>query len=416
MPPIASPPLPGTAVTSDDARYWRDVHSSADTSENSNTNGSSSNNANANIDGDVTESLRKISLGGDSRYGEDVADRNLTEHFPKPPTGPVISHAENTAGRYAVADTAPLFLEDSSDEEVSGEHGQKRNPASLRRKKGHRGLRNFSNPRNDYSVQEPTRTPGYFGMMNGVDGYDMDRASQSYLIDDTPKQSLDGVVDLRDTEDIAYHSRYAPAVTHETIHPEVHHIREEQIFREVHTHDVFHRVLPIIDVEVLPARHFVPTEDGELREMPEVEIPGRSNDDQARNWLVAEVVSRITRDDEAPVGPRQFTAREFHGVEGDERRYVTGEGFEGMETTWVHPPTVETGARESGQTEPLYMRSPVPDGHVHGGLEAVQEEEEEISPQKSLKDLAGGVHDCPFEECAKFENKGAGDAQGKLVA
>jgi hypothetical protein len=48
------------------------------------------------------------------------------------------------------------------------------------------------------------------------------------------------------------------AVVHETVFPEIHHIRHEDITREIHNHHVYNRTLPIVDVQVLPARHFVP--------------------------------------------------------------------------------------------------------------------------------------------------------------
>ena len=51
------------------------------------------------------------------------------------------------------------------------------------------------------------------------------------------------------------------AVVHETIVPDVHHIRFEQTTREIHHHHVHNRILPIIDVQVLSARHFVPASE-----------------------------------------------------------------------------------------------------------------------------------------------------------
>lgn len=198
------------------------------------------------------------------------------------------------------------------------------------------------------------------------------------------------------------------AVTHQTVFPEVHHIREEQIFREIHTHDVFHRILPIVDVEVLPARHFVPIEEGGLTEIPEEDVPGRTSNSQARNWVVAELVSKRTSD-ETPMEPRQFSAREFPGTEGDERRYVTEDEFERTETTWVHPPTVETGAKDSGQTEPLYV---LPYRSIETQNEGHDVGEGNATTQKSLGGLTGGVRSCPFDECAEFEAQGRENGRG----
>ncbi|KAL0260856.1 hypothetical protein SLS55_004548 [Diplodia seriata] len=131
-----------------------------------------------------------------------------------------------------------------------------------------------------------------------------------------------------------------------------------------------------------------------MSEISEDQVPGRSTGNRARNWLVAETVSR-QRGDATAREPRKFTARKFSGTEGDELRYTTEEGFARTETTWVHPPTIETGARESGQTEPLYVRGQHED--------AISEATDEPRPPKSLKDLAGGIHDAPFDECVEFE-------------
>ncbi|KAL8997426.1 MAG: hypothetical protein Q9169_003289 [Polycauliona sp. 2 TL-2023] len=147
----------------------------------------------------------------------------------------------------------------------------------------------------------------------------------------------------------------APAVVHETVHDNVHHVREEEITKEVHNHDVFHRILPVIDVEVLPPRHFLPVEGGGLVEISGKEVPGRGN-----NWVVAETASKIPSDQAAPRSLRPFSARRFVGTEGDAMRYQMPEGHEKTEQTWVHPPELETGGRDSGQTWPMEFGSEKP--------------------------------------------------------
>lgn len=68
------------------------------------------------------------------------------------------------------------------------------------------------------------------------------------------------------------------AVVHEQVNEEVHEIRQPVITRHVHTHDVYHRELPVIETEVLPARHFKPSDDGKgLVEISEAEIPQRGS-------------------------------------------------------------------------------------------------------------------------------------------
>lgn len=166
------------------------------------------------------------------------------------------------------------------------------------------------------------------------------------------------------TQDTEVTERIAPAVTHETVTEKVHHVREESITREIHTHDVFHRMLPVIDVEVLPPRHFLPVEGGGLVEIGADEVPGRG-----KNWVIAETASTIPSDQPAPTGRRRFTARDFPGKEGDEVKFTADEGHEITHTTWVHPPELETGGRDTGQTWPMvFGKDSSSDGRVrtHG--------------------------------------------------
>lgn len=76
---------------------------------------------------------------------------------------------------------------------------------------------------------------------------------------------------------------------------------------------------------------------------------------RGNNWVIAETASKIPSDQAAPAGARQFTAREFRGREGDAVRYTAPEGHEVTEQTWVHPPELETGARDTGQSWPLEL-------------------------------------------------------------
>ena len=140
------------------------------------------------------------------------------------------------------------------------------------------------------------------------------------------------------------------AVVHETIRREVHEVRQEVITREIHNHEYYHRILPIVDVEVLPARHFLPVEGGGLVEIGADEVPGRG-----RQWVIAETASKIRSDQPVPQAINRFSAREFAGSEGESKHYITPEGYERTEKTWVHPPELETGGRETGQTWPLVL-------------------------------------------------------------
>ncbi|KAI9821651.1 MAG: hypothetical protein M1827_002232 [Pycnora praestabilis] len=160
----------------------------------------------------------------------------------------------------------------------------------------------------------------------------------------TEKPSLEGIVDLSNTVDTEVIERIAPAVIHEDVTKEIHHIREEVITREIHTHDIYHRIQPVIDVEVLPPRHFLPVEGGGLVEVSADEVPGRHG-----NWVIAETASKIPSDEPAPIKPMRFTAAEFD-ESWDKKTFVTPEGFERTEEVWVHPPELETGAWATGQT------------------------------------------------------------------
>ncbi|KAL8696150.1 MAG: hypothetical protein Q9224_002946 [Gallowayella concinna] len=150
------------------------------------------------------------------------------------------------------------------------------------------------------------------------------------------------------TYDTEVVEKVAPAVVHERVHEDVHHIREEHITKEIHNHDVYHRILPIIDVEVLPPRHFLPVEGGGLVEISSKEVPGRGN-----NWVIAETASKIPSDQPASRSSRPFSARKFNGNEGDAVSYNMAGGYERTEQTWVHPPELETGGRDTGQTWPM---------------------------------------------------------------
>ena len=136
------------------------------------------------------------------------------------------------------------------------------------------------------------------------------------------------------------------AVTHEYVTKKIHEIREERVFREIHHYDIYHRILPITDVEVLPARHYK-VEDGKLVEMRAEEVPPHRNS----NWVVAETVST----GKTTTQPRRFTAREFPGEEGDERTYITPQGHPRTDTTWIHPPQLEPGGQQTGQTTPYQI-------------------------------------------------------------
>lgn len=61
-------------------------------------------------------------------------------------------------------------------------------------------------------------------------------------------------------------------MTKEIVKPVVHEQVEEHITRHTHNYDVYHKILPVRDVEVLPARHWVPGPDGRLVQVDEKDV------------------------------------------------------------------------------------------------------------------------------------------------
>lgn len=156
--------------------------------------------------------------------------------------------------------------------------------------------------------------------------------------------------DFNDSEDVDVQTRYAPAVTHETVIPEVRHVEHEVITREIHNHDVYHRILPIKDVEILPAKHFV--RDPITGILTEIPAPPPAREGIHQKW---KIVSTESDSGWQPAAPRPFTARTFGKDEGMSMEYVGEDGVPRTETTWIHPPTIQDGGHNTGQTEALFI-------------------------------------------------------------
>jgi hypothetical protein len=108
--------------------------------------------------------------------------------------------------------------------------------------------------------------------------------------------------------------------------PARHEIRdEERITREIHTHDVFHRILPVIETEILPPKHYVPSQDGKgLVEIPEHMVPGRtSNGSPSRNWEI--VQTGMGKGDHGAIlhrkTPSNYSRRRFQSLTHSNYRY-----------------------------------------------------------------------------------------------
>ncbi|KAK3712817.1 hypothetical protein LTR37_008908 [Vermiconidia calcicola] len=93
------------------------------------------------------------------------------------------------------------------------------------------------------------------------------------------------------TEDTTLYERWAPAVTHETITQDIHEVREEHIHKCIHSYNVYHRIQPMVDYEILPPRHFVPVEGG-YEEVAAEDLPAGTPDAQ---WIMEEVASKLSQ-------------------------------------------------------------------------------------------------------------------------
>jgi hypothetical protein len=176
-------------------------------------------------------------------------------------------------------------------------------------------------------------------------------------IDSAGPFNLEGVDVKREPDTVSLHEYHAPAVTHEVIKEERHYTRQQVITRETHDYHIYHRILPIIDIEVLPARHFVPIQQGFV-EIDEEELPGRTRDKV--HWAIAEMVSKRMPESRDAVVAKHFSARTFEGVEHDDKEYIGPEGHPVTEKWWVYPPTLGEDAYRAGQTYPFHFGSADP--------------------------------------------------------
>lgn len=199
---------------------------------------------------------------------------------------------------------------------------------------------------------------------------------------------LNGVDVQKEPETVSLHEEHAPAVTHETIREDRHEIREEMITRETHEHHVYHRILPIKDIEVKPARHFVPIQDGYV-EVAEEDLPGRTRD--KTNWAIAEMVSKSTPATQQAAARGQFSARKFIGTDGDDKEYISPEGHPVKEQWWVHPPTLQTDAEGTypfhfGSDDPRDdgLRAKLPSGNIIGVSERLMEKRKKEGLEPSV--------------------------------
>ncbi|KUI69601.1 hypothetical protein VM1G_04740 [Cytospora mali] len=180
-----------------------------------------------------------------------------------------------------------------------------------------------------------------------------------------------------DTDVTSHTASESIAVTHEFIQPKLHEIYEKNITREIHHHHIYHRTLPLLKTETLPARHFVDSSDGKgLVEVSEVEVRQQTGL-PVREWLV---IPRSSVSD----GQQYGTQRSSHihrehlqpehlidlGTEPilmDKKTYVTEEGFNRTEYLWRHPPVFED---VHGRTTPVRIPAGVSDDWRQAAMNA----------------------------------------------
>ncbi|KAK8905468.1 hypothetical protein QC760_006653 [Botrytis cinerea] len=236
--------------------------------------------------------------------------------------------------------------------------------------------------------------PAHFGM-NG-----------SYLIGERAEPiGLEGVVDLTNTVDTTVHEKVAPAVVHEHILPTSHEIITKEIYREIHQHHWYHRVLPVIDTEVLPAKHYVYGDDygDTLVRIPESMVRGHTiTGTYSQNWSIVHHPQAPAAEDpfDSPLfgvepelpdtkyvthfrpdseGGLQWSHVPGEPVKVMEREYITAEGFPRKETWWRYPPVMATAAQDAGLTVPMYWN------HVPAGKEQTVAEAPILAPKKEKK-------------------------------
>lgn len=203
----------------------------------------------------------------------------------------------------------------------------------------------------------------------------------------------------------------------------------------MHTHDVFHRILPVIKTEILPPKHYVPSTDGKgLIEIPEHMVPGRTaNGSPSRNWEIVQTemgrgdhgaaLHRKTPSNHSRKRSQSLTSSNYQYyppnfdeedsadapvigyARGDSRanrsrvnsrsstytskspttkiilepnlsskkEYMTKEGHPKTEYVWRHPPVFETA---SGQRQPVY---------IGAGLEDLSSSRPKTAPDENYR-------------------------------
>jgi hypothetical protein len=97
--------------------------------------------------------------------------------------------------------------------------------------------------------------------------------TQDIHLNNQNKNELASVgVNLDSITETFQHTHLASAVTKEKVQPLIQEVQTEKVTRDVHNTHIIHRILPIKETEILPARHFVKSPSGELIEVAEADV------------------------------------------------------------------------------------------------------------------------------------------------
>lgn len=171
-------------------------------------------------------------------------------------------------------------------------------------------------------------------------------------IDLRPRPGADEEFVLGRSEDTRTYVTQAPAVTHETRIVNTHEIVSEQVTREIHNHHIVHRVQPIDEIEVLPARHFVPKKSG--NGYVEIDAPRSSEgmEDRIKGAMTAGMEARSTQQ-------RQDKKPDILSQGHRQKKWTSPDGVDCSQSVWVHSPQLDTAARDAGETVPIHVDRPV---------------------------------------------------------
>ncbi|CZT11331.1 uncharacterized protein RCO7_01320 [Rhynchosporium graminicola] len=307
--------------------------------------------------------------------------------FATPASNSSVDHGVKRKPTLPVGDESSVHSPVSIKSPTSSEHKKSKNGSvsySTFPNTSNRPGNNYQTDRLDFAARSPS-----LSKTNNRQGMILENSSVP--------PNLDGIVDLTNTVDTEVITKTLPAVTHEHVTPVQHEIRQERIFREIHTHEVRHHILPVIDTQILPSKHYIMSPDGKsLIEIPEPQVPahkltGRMNG----NWSLSRTPLSGTRSDtqdaayhqsmspveheSAPViglargepsqdksrsranfrtsNPTVKPARSSRNLFTEpilisKKEYMTPENFPRTEYLWRHPPVFEDAL---GRTQPIIM-------------------------------------------------------------